>query len=344
VKGSNIRPGSPPGTLPMPKKDDPIIKRSMVRAEKVYKKGPWPQLYFMRNGAGKPALKRYMKLVKKGVVPMSYWADEDYDVPFFVGSVSWDHEESGHSQAGINELDAIVGPGHGFSTVKPLKLFWKIVQLWCPPNGLVLDVFAGSGTTGHAVLALNKETDSSRRFILVEQGRPERGDSYVRTLTADRLQRVVTGKWASGNTTPLGGGFRLLAMQNKVDAKALLGMERDEMTDVVIASHFDAGRHGGPGLILMTHQGYEYLVARNADDEGFYLVWNGANEPPVFNQDVYEAVVTEAEKAELKPTYHVYARFNLYQSDDVRFYQIPDRILIDFGLNTVTEPFHNENK
>ncbi|MGC1406386.1 MAG: DNA methyltransferase [Candidatus Dormiibacterota bacterium] len=239
-------------------------------------------------------------------------------------------------------LNAIIGPGHGFTTVKPLKLFSKIIQLWCPPNGLVLDSFAGSGTTGHAVLALNAEVETSRRFILIEQGRPERGDSYARGLTADRLSRVVSGDWATGQVEPIGGGFRFCALQNKVDAKAVLGMERDEMTDAVIASYFDSSRRGGPGLIRMTHEGYPYLVARNADEEGFYLVWSGPDVQPLFTEEVYEAVVGEAIKAEVKPVYHVYARFNLYQSDDVRFYQIPDRILMDFGLNTSTDPFHNQ--
>ena len=45
---------------------------------------------------------------------------------------------------------------------------------------------------------------------------------------------------------------------------------------------------------------------------------------------------------DLKPIYHVYARFNFFQSDDVRFYQIPDQILLDFGL-TATDAFNNES-
>ena len=88
---------------------------------------------------------------------MTYWADEDMDDPEVLGSVSWDHEQSGHSQTGVNELTAIVGAGHGFETVKPMKLMTKIIQIWCPPNGTVLDLFAGSGTTGHVVLKLNHD-------------------------------------------------------------------------------------------------------------------------------------------------------------------------------------------
>jgi len=319
------------------------VAKSSKRARAVLAAGTWPQLLFGRDGTGKPSLKRHLENIKQGRVPTTFWSDEDFDNALHLGTVSWGHEESGHSQTGIRELDAIVGRGHGFETVKPLKLFSKIIQLWCPSHGLVLDPFAGSGTTGHAVLQLNAQAGTQRRFILIEQGRPERGDTYARSLTAQRIKRAVTGNWAAGKMAPTGGGFRFLALQNKVDAKALLAMERDEMTDAVIASHFDSSRGGGPGLITMTHDGYEFLVARNTDDEGFYLVWRGAHAQPVFDKAVYETIVAEAKRAKLKPRYHVYARFNLYQSDDVAFYQIPNRILMDFGLSVAADAFNNES-
>jgi len=312
-------------------------------AEAVLRVGPWPPIFFGVKGKGRPQLKNYLEDVKQGFVPMTYWANEDYDEPVELESVSWAHQQSGHSQTGIDELTAIMGKGHGFETVKPLKLFSKIIQLWCPPSGLVLDPFAGSGTTAHAVLQLNQETGAERRFILVEQGRPEKGDAYARSLLAERLRRVVMGEWANKKGASLGGGFRFCQLQKRVDARALLEMERDEMTDVVIASHFDANRRGDQRLIIMTGEGYAYLVARDSSDEGFYLVWDGSSEPPVFDEATYDAVVSEAVKAGLKPTYHVYARFNFFQSDDVRFYQIPDQILVDFGLSA-NDPFNNESE
>ncbi len=78
----------------------------------------------------------------------------------------------------------------------------------------MLDCFAGSGTTAHAVLELNEESAASRRFILCEQGRPERGDSYARSLTALRVKRAITGERVTKEgvlgvtATPLAGGFR----------------------------------------------------------------------------------------------------------------------------------------
>jgi adenine-specific DNA-methyltransferase len=313
------------------------------RALKRLREGSWPRLFFGKTGETGPQIKFYLEEIKQGIVPMTYWADDEYGEPLEIDAVSWPHEQSGHSQLGIEQLTAIVGEGHNFQTVKPLQLFSKIIQIWCPPHGLVLDPFAGSGTTGHAVLELNHDTGAKRRFMLIEQGRPERGDPYARSLTADRLKRVITGKWADGGEhEQIAGGYRFMQMQKTVDAKALLDMERDEMTDAVIGSHYDASKRGGPGLILMPGNGYEYLVAKNVGGEGFYLVWDGSPESPVLDEDVYAAIVKEAEEAELKPVYHVYARFNFFQSDDVRFYQIPDQILLDFGL-TATDAFNNES-
>lgn len=284
-----------------------------------------------------------LKRAKKGVVPMTYWADEDYDEPLDIGTTSWDHEQSGRSQTGIKELNNIVGSGHGFETVKPLQLFQKIVQLWCPgTDGLVLDPFAGSGTTGHAIMNLNHAAGTGRRFILIEQGRPEFGDSYARTLLAERLRRVVTGNWAKGQVAPVPGAYRFVQLHKKVDADTVLRMERDEMLDTVIASHYDSSRRRAPGLISLADDGYQYLVAKNADNEGFFLIWDGPNKNTDFIEDVYDAISEEASKAGLVSYYHVYARLYVFQTENVRFYQIPDRILADFGLNMSSEPFNED--
>lgn len=310
-------------------------------AQKVYDTGPWPVWIYLSGGKGRPRVKRYLENVRQGVVPTTFWL-EDWDEPHYLGAVSWPHAQSGHSEQGVDELTAIVGNQHGFKTVKPMRLIQKIIQIWCPPDGLVLDPFAGSGTTGHAVLALNSSTAANRRFILIEQGRPEKGDSYARSLTTDRLGRVVTGKWSSGNTTPLGSGYRFASLDKKVDAPALLRMERNEMTDTVIASHFDATRRRGVGLVRFAPDQYKYLVATNTEDEGFFLIWEGQNGNTDFDEDVYEECAAEAVAAGLKPRYHVYARLYLFQTGNVIFYQIPDRILRDFGLDLRGEPFSED--
>ena len=322
-----------------------VIKGSLTtakrKAEKILRAGNWPVGYWRDNGLGNFRLKKYLKDVRRGTIPMTYWADEDYETSAILGSVSWDHEQSGHSQTGLNELNAIVGRGHAFDTVKPVKLFAKIIQIWCPAKGLILDPFAGSGTTGHAALWLNSESAASRRFILIEQGRPERGDPYARSLTAKRLKRVLDGQWAIGAREPIPGGFSFVALRSRVDAEAVLAMERDLMADTVIASHYDSSRRGGPSLIRVSDGSCRYLVARNADNEGFFLIWEGPNKSPVLDSAAYDMIVKEAIAMNLAQVYHVYARFSTYQSDDVRFYQIPNRILLDFGLSEAADAFNN---
>jgi adenine-specific DNA-methyltransferase len=237
-----------------------IIQKARQNAIEVRDSQVWPELFFLSNGEGRPRIKRYLKDVKKGRVPMTYWADEDYDEPTILGTQSWDHTESGHSQTGITELDAIIGKGHGFQTVKPLRLFRKIIQLWCPPHGLVLDPYAGSGTTGHAVLELNQQVENThRRFILVEQGAPEKGDKYARSLTQERLHRVTTGERPNGKfTTPIPGGFEFRMLTKQIDARVVLNMRKDELIDVVITSHWDANRRKAV-LIRIEDQGFKVL-------------------------------------------------------------------------------------
>lgn len=320
------------------------VEDARASAEQVLASGVWPRLFFGLEGGGRPQLKRYLEEVKQGRVPVTFWADESFDEenPEVLGSVSWTHDVSGHSQTGVSELDAVVGKGHGFETVKPLRLFERIMQIWCPPDGLVLDPFAGSGTTAHAVLELNEQVEARRRFILIEQGRPERGDSYARSLTADRLRRITTGDWASGERAPLADGCRFARLDKKVDARALLSMEREELADTIIGSHIDAERRG-PGLVrIAPEEGYEYLMARSAEGEGFFLVWNGADGSANFGEEAYERCAAEAKRAGLEARYHVYARLYLFQTANVVFYPIPDRILTDFGLDLRGEPYYED--
>jgi adenine-specific DNA-methyltransferase len=311
-------------------------------AEAVLSDGPFPFVWFGMKGGGRPRVKTYLEKVRKGSVPTTYWSGDD-EPALSLGSTSWDHEESGRSSDGLAELNALVGPGHGFDTVKPLRLMQKLIQIWCPPHGTVLDAFAGSGTTAHAVLSLNEAQGTDRRFIMIEQGRPENGDSYAKTLTADRLRRVVTGDWQNGHGVPLGSGFTFKTLTKQVDGPALLQMEREEMVDTVVASHFGAARRRGSHVYVLDNpERYRYLVARNSENEGIYLVWAGADKNADLTEQVYEDCVDEGDQAGLSRVYHVYSRLNLFVTDDVRWYQIPDRILQDFGLDVKTEAFTEE--
>ena len=328
-------------------KDDVLIKAEK-KALKIKEKGVIPELYFLKDGYGRPSIKRYLKYVKQGKVPLTYWADDEYDEQFELGCQSWAYSESGHSQTGIKELDYIIGKGHDFETVKPLKLIEKIIHLWCPENGLIMDPFAGSGTTGHAVLELNYLSDSNRNFILIEKG--EKDDKYASTLTRERLKRAITGERVdkAGNVKvmeeALDGGFVYWELEQKVDAKAILELRRDELVDMVIASHWEEDKRRNSSIIERIDKDYRYLVGKNILEEGFFIVWNGKDSVGKLDQDTYMQILKEAKQEGVKSPYHVYARTQSYQTNKVKFYQIPDKILLHLGLNENSDRYNNEEE
>ena len=325
----------------LPAERDPAVADARIRATTVLTRGQWPRLYWGISGEGGPQTKRYMSQVKQGKVSLTFWANDDYEEPFQLGNESWPHEESGHSQAGINELDAIVGKGHGFETVKPLKLMKKIIQLWCPPDGIVVDPFAGSGSTGHAVLELNKEAGTTRRFVLMEQGNGDNGDLYAQTLTAERLRRVVTGDWASGQREGTGQGFRYLRLSKHVSAAAIRALEREEMADLLVVSYWNHSERARTSLTRVAPGSQKHLFAKNGKNEGFFLVWDGSGDSAV-TRDVYEEILDEMDAYGLTGKAHVYAGTCPFFGPSIEFYQIPDKVLEYLNFDARRDAFEAE--
>jgi adenine-specific DNA-methyltransferase len=277
--------------------------------------------------------KVYLSEIKAGVVPSTFWVDEEEE-PVQLDAVSWASTETGRSREGLEELDEFVGQGHNFTTVKPLKLIKKIIQIWCPQRGLVMDPFAGSGTTAHAVLELNNENGAERSFILIEQGAPEAGDKYARTLTWQRLHNAVTGERPNGQRArPLGGGFEYRLLTKTIDARTVMSMKRDELIDVVLTSHWETHKRAAPNLHRLEEDGYQYLIGRDELCEGYFLIWDTSGPVGSLDLDTYSVVSSEAKKAGLKPPFHVYARYETFQTPNVRFWKIPDKILSHLGLD-----------
>ena len=84
-------------------------------------------------------------------------------------------------------LREMFGTGDVFDTPKPVELIERIISLASIDDALILDSFAGSGTTAHAVLKANAKDGGTRKFILVE------GEDYADTLTAERVRRAING-------------------------------------------------------------------------------------------------------------------------------------------------------
>jgi adenine-specific DNA-methyltransferase len=147
------------------------------------------RLWWGKNGEAKfPRLKLFLNEQSKGLVPVDIWS----------------HQETGTTDDGGNEVKDVFGSAV-FDTPKPTSLLRRILRLATDKDSLVLDSFAGSGTTAHAVLKQNAEDGGNRRFILVEMD-----ENIAHNVTRERAKRVAEGYTnAKGQAVPgLGGGFQ----------------------------------------------------------------------------------------------------------------------------------------
>lgn len=112
----------------------------------------------------------------------------------------WKHTEVGHSQDATKDLKKIFSDTFVFPFPKPIGLIERLCSLYGNKSSLILDFFAGSGTTGHAVLELNKKDGGKRRFILCQLN--EKTDTtpngIAYDVTAPRLRRIMTGTCYDG--------------------------------------------------------------------------------------------------------------------------------------------------
>ncbi len=178
-----------------------------------------------------PAFKRYRDSLRGGggTVPPTFWS----------------HEFADHTDGAKKELRDVFGTQASldFFTPKPTRLIERIVQIATNPGDLVLDSFAGSGTTGHAVLKMNdvNPEDEARRFILVEME-----PTIAKTITAERVKRVAEGYAnAKGEAVPgLSGGFRYCQLGEPLFDEA--GQIRSNVKFGELARHVWFTETGGP--------------------------------------------------------------------------------------------------
>jgi adenine specific DNA methylase Mod len=138
---------------------------------------------------------------------LKYYEHEEADeyAPFYCFI---EKEVSGTAEGGKELLNRMIGNTHGFDTVKPIGLLNYLISRTTTKNDIVLDSFAGSGTTAHSVLAVNEIDNQSRKFILIEMDR-----NIAETVTQARLRAAVSGykyetKKNSVKVDGLSGGFR----------------------------------------------------------------------------------------------------------------------------------------
>ena len=214
------------------------------------------RIWWGKTGNSIPQLKRFLSEVKQGVVPQTMWF----------------YNEVGHTQDAKKELLQLIDFPDSesvFITPKPTRLIERIIQIAASPGDLVLDSFAGSGTTGHSVLKLNQATldQEPRRFILVEM---EPG--IAREITAERVRRVAQGyKNVKGESIDgLGGGFRYCELGEPLFDES--GKIRETVSFADLARHVYFTETGEP---LPRGRVTKSPFLGECRGVGVYLLYNG---------------------------------------------------------------------
>jgi len=214
------------------------------------------RIWWGPHGDNVPAIKRFLSEVKEGVVPETIWT----------------YGEVGHTQDAKKEIVRILSDAETvFITPKPSRLITHILKIATNPGDLVLDSFAGSGTTGQAVLQLNQQDGGSRRFILVEID-----PTIAQTITAERLRRVAGGYvWTDQKGNPrqeagLGGGFGYCQLGPTLFDES--GQIRTQVSFLDLARHVYFIETGAP---LPAAEAPDVPLLGVQDGRAVYLLYNG---------------------------------------------------------------------
>jgi adenine-specific DNA-methyltransferase len=165
------------------------------------------------------------------------------EVGALVPRTLWKYEDVGHNQDGIRQLRDVL-PDTLFTSPKPVGLIKRVVQVG--KGEVTLDFFAGSGTTGHAVINLNREDGGRRKFILVEMA------DYFDTVLLPRLKKVAySPEWKDGKPKRMATAeeaerspriFKIIRLESYEDTLNNLRLRRTEAQ----RSLFDLPRAQGP--------------------------------------------------------------------------------------------------
>ncbi|MBR1179962.1 site-specific DNA-methyltransferase [Bradyrhizobium sp. KB893862 SZCCT0404] len=189
------------------------------------------RIWWGRDGGAIPQIKRFLAEVKEGVTPQTFWP----------------HDDVGHTQEAKQESIELFAD-KAFATPKPERLLHRILSLATKPNDLVLDSFAGSGTTGAVAHKMG------RRWIMAELG------EHAVTHIVPRLKKVVDGKDEGGVTGATGwqggGGFRFYHL-----APSLL--EKDKWGNWVIAKTYNAAMLAEA---MCCHMGFTYQPSQDVTE------------------------------------------------------------------------------
>jgi len=195
-------------------------------------------------GYGKPRYKRHLSELKRSEKPFSTWIRPGSDkeaAPEDVISL-----EVGGTTEGTSLIQQMTG-NKDFPYPKPLSLIQGILKQATGPDDIILDFFGGSGTTGHAVMALNAEDDGNRRFIVVsstEATAKEPHKNICRDICQKRLEKAATGydyrtKDKMKHVDGLGGSFAYLRTRRLPPGKVVRKLAHGQVWTALQLMHLD---------------------------------------------------------------------------------------------------------
>jgi len=242
-------------------------------------------------------------------------------------------------QRSVELLESVLGK-EAFKNPKDPEILADLFNLvtWRNKEAVILDPYAGSGTTAHAVMSMNAEDNGKRRFVLIESGNvAAKGkvpkDKYVSRITAERVRRLITGKWADGKKhAPHKTGFVYVKASEKITKSALMASTREALADVILQVVEDESNR-----IDCRVEGHNYLIGRTRLGYGIALVWQTASKgsgEQLLTWEVLDAILDEANLAGVEKPVHIYAVGNTAPLSDelYKFHQIPNSILARLGI------------
>lgn len=220
---------------------------------------------------------------------------------------------------GSNNLKELFGERSVFKNAKPLDLIETLLSYATTPDSLVLDAFAGSGTTGEAVMRLNQRDGGNRRFILIEEGNGK--DKFCRTLTAERIRLAIEKRGYNS-------GYTFYTTGRQIDRLAIVGLARDALANLICQPD-----ETGHGKGIERVEGFQYVIGKNHRSEAICLVWYGDEKSEVTKEDLKQAAA-EVKQAGLKKPFRIYGRSCRYSDAGAswKFCQIPDEILAQMHI------------
>ena len=263
------------------------LEEAAVQATARYEEGTWPEYYFTSKGKGGIRFKNHIKQ-DVGKSATNLW---------FYGDV-------GHTDEAKKELKGIFSGVAPIETPKPRRLIERILHIAADSNAIILDSFAGSGTTAHAVLNMNKQDGGNRKFILVEMG------DYAESITAERVRRVING-YGEGNKAVegTGGGFSFYELG---DALLINGMLNPNAAEEKIRAYvyYTETRCALPAA----SENEKYLLGVH-ENHAYYFYYE-ADRMTTLNRAFLQTIQTRAEG------YLIYADSNTLSAEDMARFHI----------------------